>query len=90
MFVFRPDGQWVDFNAYACQGKPEAFDEVVFPTMPDVMAAFGRLAGRARVLNLPIDAVGLKAWIERQKGLTPVQAMRGWALKYKQRHGGVG
>ena len=24
MFVLRPDGRWVDFNAYACQGKPEA------------------------------------------------------------------
>ena len=24
MFVLRPDGHWVDFNAYACQGKPEA------------------------------------------------------------------
>src|SRR5262249_2580332 len=22
-FVLRPDGYWVDFNAYACQGKPE-------------------------------------------------------------------
>ena len=29
MFVLRPDGRWVDFNAYACQGKPEAMDEVV-------------------------------------------------------------
>src|SRR5258708_20079458 len=27
MFVLRPDGRWVDFNAYACQGKPEAMDE---------------------------------------------------------------
>ena len=87
MFVLRPDGQWVDFNAYACQGKPEAFDEVVFPTMPDVMAAFGRLAGRPRVLNLPIDEAGLKAWIERQKGLSAVERMRGWAMKYKERQG---
>ena len=23
MFVLRPDGRWVDFNAYACQGRPE-------------------------------------------------------------------
>ena len=32
MFVLRPDGYWVDFNAYACQGKPEAIDEIVFPS----------------------------------------------------------
>ena len=24
MFVLRPDGNWVDFNGYASQGKPEA------------------------------------------------------------------
>jgi len=30
MFVLRPDGRWVDFNACACQGKPEAMDEIVF------------------------------------------------------------
>src|SRR5258707_5596862 len=29
MFVLRPDGKWVDFNAYACKGKPEAMDELV-------------------------------------------------------------
>jgi hypothetical protein len=32
MFVLRPDGRWADFNAYACQGKPEAIDEIVFST----------------------------------------------------------
>ena len=31
MFVLRPDGQWVDFNAYVCKGKPEAIDEIVSP-----------------------------------------------------------
>jgi len=30
MFVLRPDGRWVDFNAYACQEKPDAMDEIVF------------------------------------------------------------
>ena len=62
MFVLRPDGQWVDFNAYACQGKPEALDEIVFPTMTEVMALFGKLTGPPRVLDLPIDEAGLKAW----------------------------
>jgi len=33
MFVLRPDGNWVDFNAYASKGKPEAMDEIVFPSM---------------------------------------------------------
>ena len=55
MFVLRPDGQWVDFNAYACQGKPEAMDEIVFPTMAEVMTLFGKLTGPPRVLDLPID-----------------------------------
>jgi len=31
MFVLRPDGYWVDFTAYACQGNPEAMAELVFP-----------------------------------------------------------
>src|SRR6266581_7924371 len=45
MFVLRPDGHWVDFNAYACQGKPEAIDEIVFPTMTKVIETFGKLPG---------------------------------------------
>jgi len=43
MFVLRPDGEWVDFNAYACQGKPEAMDELVFRTMSEVREVFGKL-----------------------------------------------
>ena len=47
MFVLRPDGQWVDFNAYAGKGKPEAMDELVFRTMDEVRAVFGKLSWRA-------------------------------------------
>ena len=85
MFVLRPDGQWVDFNAYACKGKPEAIDEIVFPSTIKVMETFGRLFGRPRVLNLPIDEAGLNAWIERY-GSDPLQTVRGWVAQYKKRH----
>ena len=61
MFVLRPDGRWVDFNAYACQGKPEAVDEIVFSTTAEVMETFGKLFGRPQVLDLPVDEAGLKA-----------------------------
>ena len=86
MFVLRPDGQWVDFNAYACQGKPEAMDEIVFPGMAEVMSMFGRLTGRPRVLDLPIDEAGLQAWLDRQKGGDTLQAARAWAVQYRARH----
>ena len=86
MFVLRPEGQWVDFNAYACKGKPEAMDELVFPSMTDVMRTFGKLAGRPQILALPIDETGLKAWIERQQNVEPLQAIQSWAMQYKARH----
>ena len=85
MFVLRPDGHWVDFNAYACQGKPEAIDEIVFPTMIKVMETFAKLLGRPRVLELPIDEKGLEAWIERHSA-DPLQAARAWVEQYKVRH----
>jgi len=86
MFVLRPDGQWVDFNAYACQGKPEAMDEIVFSTMTEVMTLFAKLTGRPRVLDLPINEAGLEAWIARQKSGNPLEAARAWAAQYKARH----
>jgi hypothetical protein len=86
MFVLRPDGRWVDFNAYACQGKPEAIDEIVFSTTAEVMETFGKLFGGPQVLDLPVDEAGLKAWIERQKGGNPLEAARAWATEYKMRH----
>jgi hypothetical protein len=85
MFVLRPDGRWVDFNAYACQGKPEVIDEIVFSTTTEVMEAFARLLGQPRVLELPIDEAGLKAWIERQKSGNPLEAAHEWAVGYKER-----
>jgi hypothetical protein len=88
MFVLRPDGYWVDFNAYACQGKPEAMDELVFPNVAKVMEAFGKLFGRPRVKDLPIDEEGLKAWIDRQEHGDPLEAARAWASEYKKRHHG--
>lgn len=85
MFVLRPDGLWANFNAYACQNKPESLDEIVFASLPKVIETFGRLTGRPRVVDLPIDEAGLKAWIERQQSGDPLQAARDWALQYKTR-----
>jgi hypothetical protein len=88
MFILRPDGQWVDFNAYACQGKPEVMDELVFATMADVMKLFGRLTGPVRVLELPVDKEGLEAWVKRQEGGNPLESARAWAVGYRTRHPG--
>ena len=86
MFVLRPDGRWADFNAYACQNKPEAMDEVVFPSIPKVMETFGKLLGKPQVADLPIDEAGLTAWIEKQKEGDPLERARAWAIQYKSRH----
>ena len=88
MFVLRPDGQWVDFSAYACKGKPEAMDELVFRTIGEVREVFGKLARRPRVLVLPIDKEGVKAWLERHEGGNPLQAAHLWAVEYRKRRGG--
>jgi hypothetical protein len=85
MFVLRPDGYWVDFNAYASQGKPEVIDEIVFPSITKVMETFGKLFGRPRVLDLPIDEKGLEAWIDRHSA-DPLQTARAWVEQYKARH----
>jgi hypothetical protein len=86
MFVLRPDGSWVDFNAYASQGKPEAMDEIVFSTTTQIMETFGKLFGSPRVLDLPVNEEGLKAWIERQEHGDPLEAARSWAVGYQERH----
>ena len=85
MFVLRPDGRWVDFNAYACQNKPEAMDEIVFNTTTQIMETFGKLFGRPQVLDLPVDESGLKDWLERQKERNPLEAARAWAVGYHER-----
>src|ERR1700751_2248335 len=86
MFVLRPDGRWVDFNAYACQGKPEAMDEIVFSTTTQIMQTFGKLFGRPQVLDLPVDEAGLKAWLERHKDGNSLEAARAWAAEYHERY----
>ena len=86
MFVLRPDGRWVDFNAYACQSKPEALDEIVFSTTTQIMETFGKLLGRPQVVDLPVDEAGLKAWLERHKDGNPLEAARAWAIGYRERH----
>jgi hypothetical protein len=85
MFVLRPDGRWVDFNAYASQNKPEAMDEIVFNTTTQIMEMFGKLFGRPQVLDLPVDEAGLKTWLERQKGGNPLEAAHEWAKSYYER-----
>ena len=85
LFVLRPDRQWADFNAYACQGKPEAMDELVFGTMGEVMEAFGKLIGRPRVAELPVDKDGLQKWLDRHEGGNPFNAAQLWAVEYRKR-----
>ena len=86
MFVLRPDGRWVDFNAYACQGKPEAMDEIVFSTTTQIMETFGKLFGAPQVLDLAVDEAGLNAWLEGQKSGNPLEAAHEWAVGYRERH----
>ena len=86
MFVLRPDGCWVDFNAYASQGKPELMDELVFPTMAEVIQKFTSLLGKPRILDLPVNEEGLKEWIEKQKHGNPLVAAQAWAAEYRKRH----
>ena len=86
MFVLRPDGRWVDFNAYASQNKPEVIDEIVFSTTTQIMETLGKLFGRPQILDLPVDEAGLKAWLERQKDGNPLEAARAWAVGYQERH----
>jgi hypothetical protein len=85
MFVLRPDGRWVNFNAFACQGKPEVMDELAFPNMAKVIATFGNLPGKPVVLDLPVDGAGLNAWVARQKGGDPLEAARAWAVEHRKR-----
>lgn len=85
MFVLRPDGRWVDFNAYACQGKPEAIDEIVFSTTTQIIETFGKLFGRPQILDLPVDEAGLKTWLERHKDGSPLEAARAWAVGHHER-----
>ena len=86
MFVLRPDGKWVDFNCYACQGRPDAMDELVFNTTAEVMQTMARLTGKPEVVDLPIDEAGLKAWSSRQASSDLVQAAHAWAQQYQERH----
>ena len=53
--------------------------------MIKVMETLAKLLGRSRVLDLPIDEVGLKAWIERHSA-DPLQAASAWVEQYKVRH----
>ena len=85
MFVLRPDGRWVDFNAYVCQAKLEAMDEIVFTSILKLMETFGRLLRRPQVVDLPVDEGGLKAWIERRRNGDSLEAARAWASQYKMR-----
>jgi|ERR1044071_344519 hypothetical protein len=85
MFILRPDGKWVDFNCYACQGRPEVIDALVFNTTAEVMKTIARLGGKPEVVDLPIDEAGLKAWSSRQTSSDPVQAAHVWARQYKER-----
>jgi hypothetical protein len=49
------------------------------------METFGKLFGAPRVLDLPVNEEGLKAWIERQEHGDPLEAARAWAKEYKIR-----
>ena len=86
LFILRPDGQWVDFNAYACQRKPELMDELVFAKMSDVMSRFAHLHGPARVLEMAVDEAGLEKWIASRQEESALAAARKWAVEYRKRH----
>ena len=86
MFALRPEGSWVDFIVYASQGKPEALDEIVFSTTTQIMETFGKLFGPPRVLDLPVNEEGLKAWIEHREHSDLLEAARAWAVGYQERH----
>jgi hypothetical protein len=61
-------------------------DEIVFSNATEVMEAFGKLMGWPQVLYLPVDEVGLNAWIERQTSGNPLEAVNERAVGHRERH----
>lgn len=86
LFVLRKDAAWVDFNAYASNGNPEAMVDLFFGSSREIVERFNDLGPTPYVLELPVDPAGLAAWLARSKNENLVEEARSWAAAYWERH----
>src|SRR6516162_8951134 len=76
MFVLRPDGHWVDFNAYACKDKPEAMDEIVSRTILIISWMSAKLVTLAPASPMALNEKPLKEWLQPKNPGIPPQAVQ--------------
>jgi len=74
------------FQCLRFEGQAGSHGRDCVITTTQIMETFGKLFGSPRVLALPVDEAGLKAWLERQKDGNPLEAARAWAAGYHERH----
>ncbi len=84
-FVLRPDGCWLDINAYLGEGHLDGLEAALFQSLAQVRALLDRLPLEPRVEELPINEEGLATFLSQHPRGTTRQHLRAWVQAYEAR-----
>ena len=85
LFVLRPDGTWVDINAYLSAEQPDQLDEAVFESMATIVHLLERLPPQPTIAQLPVSEERLRLWLEQHPPGTLLETARRWLAQYRER-----
>jgi len=85
LFVLRPDGTWVDINAYLSSEQPDHLDEAVFDSMAAVVHLLEHLPPQPTIAQLPVSEERLRLWLEEHPPGTLLDTARRWIGQYCER-----
>jgi hypothetical protein len=85
LFVLRPDGVWVDINAYLGEGTLDGLQAALFGNLAQVQALLDSLPSEAKVAELPVSEDGLATFLATHPPGTTRQRLRAWVEAYEAR-----
>jgi hypothetical protein len=84
-FVLRPDGCWVDINAYLSEGGLEGLEAVLFKNLAQIRALLDRLSLAPCVRELPVCEEGLARFLAAHPPGATRERLRAWVTAYEAR-----
>ncbi|MCX8108926.1 MAG: hypothetical protein N3G20_08985 [Verrucomicrobiae bacterium] len=85
LYVLRPDGTWVDINAYLSAEDETLMDEALFESMPAIVQLLEQLPPEPKVANLPVSEERLRQWLRLHPPGTLMETARRWIQEYRNR-----
>ena len=90
VWVLKPDGTWVDLNAYFAAESGDAIEEAFFESTTAALEVLHNLPIEPQVCDVPISQERLEVFLRQRPEGATLEVFHTWVARFKAKDDGVG